>query len=659
MKATEGKRSGIIKRVVASAMAVFLSSMAVQAQSTIGWEFNTLGDTENWMGAGGIISTNVDAVTNADSLGVLVVSPGITGGDAQLVLDGTNSVPVGEYWDTLQIRVRKLISPGGFPDTFDPGGTLAVVTWSLISNGIGDAPWSRVDEAGQWVVAELDISVLGTNDIDYFRIDPPGAIGDGFEIDYIRLTTHTNAPPPPVYKLAWEFNTPGDVEGWDAGNVPGAMIATAVGGSESVLTAPDFSIGDPGLVNNTVAASKPPGVFWSKMRMRMRLTNGGSGIPWEGGDLIVLSHIGVISGANWNITDDGGDGWVIANINIEAIAAGTIGYMRIDPFDSAGGRGFEIDYVRFETRDTPVLPPAPEQLTHTFDFNTIADTEGFVGLNMSAGLTVAAVISGPETALTSFDITGTDPYMTYNNGSANPALFIPAPGAWTTWEIQMRKLTGNPGGGGTIPLEPFTTDGLRFQVNGKTINLTSADVISFTPLTNGWINAVFDISSLGNDDLTYIRVDPTSDETKNFEIDFMKFYSHGSKYDSWSQVVYGLEGTNALTTADFDEDGFNNYYEFAFGGDPTNAANIGYVESEIVEDGGTFFEYRYVRRTDDKNGVDYAFEERATLASAWVDLGDTTEVGTLKTGDDHEIVTNRVDTAGMLTDFFQVKATGE
>ena len=40
---------------------------------------------------------------------------------------------------------------------------------------------------------------------------------------------------------------------------------------------------------------------------------------------------------------------------------------------------------------------------------------------------------------------------------------------------------------------------------------------------------------------------------------------------------FGLNGTNLASTANPDADLANNLYEYGFGGDPTNPADIGYL----------------------------------------------------------------------------------
>jgi len=656
------------KLVMISAMAVFLSGMAAQAQSTISWDFDTPGDVEGWVPSSEPSMTNglEIAASFGGFDGLILTTSDVTGGDPGVLMTNGVPVPAGEYWDTLEVRMRVLSGNAAFPIDWIGDGTVSVVNWDIVDGPIGTpgSNWATTTQSNKWIVTTLDITSIGTNEITFLRIDPPGDDeSKNFEIDYIRLNTHTNAPPPPVYKTAWEFNTPADTEGWQ-GNMASAMeIATAVGGSESVLTTTDASGADPQVSNSNEPANLEPGKFWSTVELRIRHTSGGAGTAWDpAGTLFRINNTSLshtIGGDGWETTTEA-SGWITTRLDMSVMGNENIFSMRIDPFDPANGRTIEIDYVRFETRSTPILPPAPDQLIHTWAFNSIGDTEGWTDNGDMTGLTVANTISGSEVVLTSSDVIGAGDSMLFYNEFANPTLNITPPGAWSTWEVRMRQLTGNPGDLGTVPLDPFDPSQVTFVANNNIVINLGTEVISFTPETNGWITAVFDISRVGFVDLTSLRIDPLADIDLNFEIDYTRVFSQGSKYDAWSQVVYGLEGTNALTTADADGDTFNNLYEFSFGGDPTNAADVGFVESSIVDDGGTsYVEYNYVRRTDANNGLEYTFEQRDDLTAGWVDLAGAAEVGTQKVGDDHEVVTNRIDTVADDTLFHRVKVSGE
>ena len=650
--ANEGKRRGIMKKLVLiSAMAVFLSSMAAQAQSTNNWEFNTLGDTEGWHPvadsynslANGIFVTN-----GIDS--VVLTSGGITGIDPGVQTTNTLSVATNEFWKTVEFRARTV--SGGFSDTFAVEGMIAVAN----GNVYGDSSsWGRTDESDGWVVMTIDVSILSDSDLNYLRLDPP-VLDDtqNFEFDYIKIFSTTNTPPPPVYKKNWEFNTPGDTEGWKAGSANDiAQIATASFGSESVLFFDTIDDNDAQVFNSIEPAILESGLYWSAVEIRMRHTLAGVGQVWDtDGTLFILGSLftyadvtipgsGVGGTVDWDTTTEA-DGWIVTRADITSLGNANIANMRIDPYYASGGKDLEIDYFRLETRSIPVLPPAPVKEIHSWEFNTNGDTEGWAdnGTGDIVGMTVQSTISGSEVVLTSTDVQGAGDSQIVWNGPA-----ITPPGAWAAWEVRMRQLDGNPGDLGTAPVDPFDINQVTFVANYWTVINFGTDVISFTPETNGWITAVFDISSLGSVDLAALRIDAVSDTDLNFEIDYTKVHSRGNKYDAWSQSVHGLVDADALTTADPDGDTFNNLYEFAYNGVPTDSNNVGFVESSIVDDGGTrYVEYNYERRTDANTGLTYTFEQKGDLSDpSWADLGDTKEVGTLFVDADHEMVTNRIE----------------
>lgn len=120
---------------------------------------------------------------------------------------------------------------------------------------------------------------------------------------------------------------------------------------------------------------------------------------------------------------------------------------------------------------------------------------------------------------------------------------------------------------------------------------------------------------------------------------------------------YGLSGTNADWNVDYDGDSENNFYEYAFGGDPTNIAVKGYVPtSASVEDGGTtYFEYVYPRRSGSDTGLDYQPVFGTDLVYTNWSGADVVELPTTGTIDaDYESVTNRVDTTGIPTGFMEL-----
>ncbi|RKX41066.1 MAG: hypothetical protein DRP64_11770, partial [Verrucomicrobia bacterium] len=251
-----------------------------------------------------------------------------------------------------------------------------------------------------------------------------------------------------------------------------------------------------------------------------------------------------------------------------------------------------------------------------------------------------------------------DPWLFYNDGNANPALSITPPGPWTTLEMRIRQLDGNPGDPGVASM-PFAAGGTLFQVNPWTgaVILTATGA---TPEADNWLVVTYDISALGAVNLDGFRLDPLGDnDTINFEVDYIRFNAEGSPYTTWAGL-YNLSGADALDTADPDLDTYNNLYEYGFGGDPTNAADWGFSTGGAVEDGGTsYLEYMYARRHGFKQGVDYSIKLTDDLIiGSWTHIGTTAEVGSFEFNAAYEVVTNRVETVDAQK-FMTVEVTGD
>ena len=97
-----------------------------------------------------------------------------------------------------------------------------------------------------------------------------------------------------------------------------------------------------------------------------------------------------------------------------------------------------------------------------------------------------------------------------------------------------------------------------------------------------------------------------------------------------------------MPTADPDNDGASNLYEYAFDGNPTNCNVSGISPSfrRVTEAGTNWLEYVYARRTDAGSGLLYQLEFCPYLNS-WTN-GDYTETGTSVIDAHFVAVTNRV-----------------
>jgi hypothetical protein len=655
MDGCKGKRRGMGRSIFALlSVMVFLSGMAVQAG--VNWEFNLPGDTEGWSGDSGSdlhnSLTNGVVVTNAVSGSeVVLTTPDVTGIDPQLVNTETNSA-AGEYWSSIEIKVRQLDGNGGSPVVWSSLGCALVINDAIQSIGIGGSSWDTVAASNEWIVTTLDLPFVGTNDITSLRVDPVGnAANKNFEVDYIRLTTSPTPPPLPVH--GWEFNSPGDTEEWVGGSDPnnslsnGVVVTNAVSGSEVVLTAPDVTGIDPQLILGGVDPSY--GNYWTTIEIRARQLdgNGGSPIPWvSGGCAFVVNGAlksNAVGGSDWNTVTEAGE-WIVTAFDMSYLGITDITNLRIDPMGSDFSQNFEVDYIRLDTRSTPPLPPAPSQLVKDWEFNTGGDTEDFTALNVS-GLTVSNAINGSESVLTSTDVTGNDPQLLYNAGKSG-ALTLTPEGPWETMEIRIRQLDKNPGDAG-VASQAWSNIGTLVFVNPGSPNSANLGAINVTTSeADNWIISTIDISYLGANDFINLRLDPVgNDDPKNFEIDYIRLYSEGGVYDAWV-FSFGLVDPDALPAEDPDSDTYDNLFEFSFGGNPTNPAVHG-IEPliTIVEDGGTnWFEYVYARRSDFNSGLEYSLELNDDLVTAWTNIGDAAVVGVGEYSDDYDAVTNRIAT---------------
>jgi hypothetical protein len=128
-------------------------------------------------------------------------------------------------------------------------------------------------------------------------------------------------------------------------------------------------------------------------------------------------------------------------------------------------------------------------------------------------------------------------------------------------------------------------------------------------------------------------------------------------YAPWI-ASFNLTGSpNADRDYDFDGDGVVNLYEYGLGGDPTNAADAGYIPAYSVldQDGTNYFEYAYARRVGDDHGLVYRLELAPNLMmAAWTNMGyvELPDPDILEPG--IEEVVNRVETEGKSEEFLRL-----
>ena len=647
--------------MIAGVITLLLSGVSVQAESTISWGFDTVGDAEGWYPVPDSLNSLTNGIEVVDGFdSVVLTSPDVTGNDAGIYIITNLTLAAGEFWDTIEIRSRTLDGNAGSPVPYNNYGTVMVLNGAVIGP-IGDpsSGWTNTVEPGEWLVTSYNVSgLVGTNDITDLRLDVPfGTEAGNFEYDYIKIHT-TTTEPPRVQGLFFDFDTLGDTENWTGHLKEGLTVAKAVSGGDVVLTCADI-IGDDSSINWEGAFSAGT-QYWEDVEIRVRLLDGNSGnpIPWIGGDLMHnyssvtgWKTIPSVGGAGWDSKVEDEGEWITASYDLSTYGQGSIYIIRFD-FTWNDTENFEVDYIHFNLRETPAIPNT-SVLVHEWEFNTFGDVEGFTDNGDIVNLTVDHAISGSEVVLTSENIVGEGDSQLFWNGSITPL------GVWETMELRMRQLSDNPGALGVIALDPCDTNQLVVIANATGLHyygMLVSKVLSSTQESNGWTTVVLDLSDIGTDPLSSIRLDTVGDTNRNFEVDYIRVNSGGTPYLTWTSS-YGLSGSNALEVSDPDGDAYTNLYEYAFGGNPTNSLDFGYISSELVEDGGTnYLEYVYARRHGFNQGVNYSIQLTDDLTGSWTNSGETVEVGSFEYNNAYEIVTNRTVVARDINTYIRVSA---
>ncbi|MDF7822582.1 hypothetical protein P4B35_01050 [Pontiellaceae bacterium B12227] len=310
------------------------------------WAFNTDGDTEGWYDANGQ-SSNMTAIG-----GVLTVDE-VTGSDPYLLLD-TICESQGEDWYTVEIRARQL-ETNGVPVAWSSTGCSALVDFLLGSEGwtqlgsVGDSSWNVSTEADGWIVASRDLSSMGANKMVGIRFDMIGNaanIGRSYEVDYIKLTRGTVDVEQTLVD-SWEFNTPGDVEGWYAS---ADVVGLDASGGSMVCSS---TSGDPKWYYTNGVTRVGGG--WDTLEFRVRQSLAGTPTNWTGGGTVSviqgLSNITpfLSSTDRCTVTPDG-DNWYIVELDISACSVDTINSIRLDFVPQP--RTVEVDWIRVYTAES-------------------------------------------------------------------------------------------------------------------------------------------------------------------------------------------------------------------------------------------------------------------------------------------------------------------
>jgi hypothetical protein len=134
----------------------------------------------------------------------------------------------------------------------------------------------------------------------------------------------------------------------------------------------------------------------------------------------------------------------------------------------------------------------------------------------------------------------------------------------------------------------------------------------------------------------------------------------GNTYDSYANWLadYKLAGSNALTSADLEPDGLDNFAEYALGGNPTNDdASAVLPTSGIIPDLGTnWLEYVYRRRSDHaERGLAYTVEVTTNLVSGTWSTNGVMPAGSGVIDVELDSVTNRIGTSIENVQFIRLK----
>lgn len=217
----------------------------------------------------------------------------------------------------------------------------------------------------------------------------------------------------------------------------------------------------------------------------------------------------------------------------------------------------------------------------TLTANVIVNSGGMIGAGNPGGWNALKIQGDLDLSGMIDDNTGG---LQIGFGSARDAIIV-------TNVADTGTILMNGASDGDLGFADFTFTDLNGYVSG-TYAILVADVIDGTLDTNDLSGIVGDFGATGELSLSNNTVYLTIDGVDT------------SAYGTWASD-YGLAKGDELGHAD--EDGYNNFQEFAFGGDPTNTAVTGLVPAAgTLDDGSTnYFTMVYGERTNDNPGVTY------------------------------------------------------
>ena len=192
--------------------------------------------------------------------------------------------------------------------------------------------------------------------------------------------------------------------------------------------------------------------------------------------------------------------------------------------------------------------PASAAIALSFEFNTPGTNQGWQhngtvngGTGATTGPTSISVPLTGEGVLTAQQLAGNgDLRVLYNPDiSLDTVAFT----GWTTIEIRFRQLdalNGNPQAlTGTLSNLWLGTSGTGSS------NITGTGFIEETPADSEfWYIASLDISGMGTNDITQIRIDPIASTTQNYQLDYVRI--NANPVPEPSIALLGLLSTGFL-----------------------------------------------------------------------------------------------------------------
>ena len=154
---------------------------------------------------------------------------------------------------------------------------------------------------------------------------------------------------------AFEFNTPGDTEGFVGVNANG--VTTTAGG----LLVGTAATTDPQVVNGTTTITATPGSTLTTAVARIRqLDTTGSPMTYDPtGTLLIVGPPATNLGQGTRVAD-GTTGFTFVTWDLSAVSfttPNTITSIRLDPVGGTVGEGFQVDYLRISD-SSPIPEPA-------------------------------------------------------------------------------------------------------------------------------------------------------------------------------------------------------------------------------------------------------------------------------------------------------------